>query len=82
MLGKNSIPVFPTLFCLLAQQKSQTYSILLHNSDMNQFMLIAGSITGDSEKGDNLSRDHHFFGQHKTISGVIDHYFMAAFTQF
>ena len=50
---------------------------------MNLFILIASSITGDNEKGDNLFfRRSPLFGQHNTISDVIDHYFMAAFTQF
>ena len=50
---------------------------------MNLFILIASSITSDSEKGDDLFfGDHHFFGQHYMISDVIDHYFMVAFTQF
>ena len=36
-------------------------------------MLIASSITGDSEKGDDLFffEDHHFFTQRNTISDVI-----------
>ena len=36
------------------------------NSHMNQFMLIASSITGDSEKDDD-----HFFWEITTFSGNI-----------
>ena len=40
-------------------------------------------IAGDIEKGDDLFfGDHHFFRQHNTISNVMGHYFMAAFTQY
>ena len=55
---------------------------------MNLFMLFGSSITGDSEKGDDLCLffiffgDHYFFEQHNTISNAIDHYFTAVFTQF
>ena len=58
--------------------------ILRQNSHMNLFILIDSSITNDSEKDNDFSfsGDHHFFEQHNTISYVIDHYFMTAFTQF
>ena len=53
---------------------------------MNLFMLIASSITGESENVMSFFvvffGDYHFFGHHNTISDVIDHYFMAVFTQF
>ena len=47
--------MFPKLFCLLAQKKVKQNS--RHNSHMDLFMLIASSITGDSEKGDALDRE-------------------------
>ena len=51
---------------------------------MNLFILIASNIASDRKKGDDLFciGEHHFFGQHSTISDIINHYFMAAFTQF
>ena len=49
----------------------------------NLSVLAASSITGNSEKGgDFFFEDDHFFGQRSTIFDVIDHYFMAAFTNF
>ena len=74
--------MFHKVFC---RHSKRAKLILWHKSQMNLFTLIASSITGDIEKGDDLFLsfgDRNFIGQHNTISDVFDHYLMAAFTQF
>ena len=71
---------FPNSFVCCHSKKAKQFS--RHNSHMNLFMLIASRVTGDSKKGNDFFGGHHFYGQHNTISDVIDRYFMAAFTQF
>ena len=48
----NLRAVFSKLFFVFLQSNKAKFS--RHNSHMNQFMLIASGITGDSEKGDDL----------------------------
>ena len=77
----SSVSCFPNF--LVYWQSKRAKQILRHTSHMNLFILIASSIRGDSEKGGDLFfYEDHFSGQHNTISDVIDHYFIAAFTQF
>ena len=85
LLACNSLQqCFPNFFVHWYSKKAK--KILLHNSHINLFKLITSSITGDSEKGDDLFSfffgDPHFFAQHDTTSDVIDYCFMVAFTMF
>ena len=48
---------------------------------MNLFIMTASSITVDSGKGDIFIWSSPLFGQHNTSFKVIDHHFMAPFTQ-
>ena len=58
--------MFPKLFVCWHSKKVKQIS--QHNSQMNQFMLIASSIARDSEKGDDLS---FLFLEITTFSGNI-----------